>query len=105
LLVGRSEDLNFAGLTSDLCPCDGRHAVRTLTTAVLEVLNSPVRKTQNVNLPGSHLPLFAQKSDQEPEQKTDAEGGNYSQEDFRRIGEREMNERRHGSKLIEHART
>jgi len=105
LLVGRSENLNFAGLTSDLYRSDCRRGVRTLIISGLEVQNSPVRKTQNVHLPGSHLPLFAQKSDQEPEQKTDAEGGNYRQEDFRRIGEREMNERRHGSKLIEHART
>jgi len=105
LLVGRSENLNFAGFTSDLCPCDGRHDVRTLTTAVLEVQNSPVSKTQNVNLPGSYLPLFAQKCDQEPEQKNDAEGGNYSQEDHGCVGKRVMTERRHGSKLIEHGRT
>lgn len=73
--------------------------------ARLEFQSSYASKNETVNLPGSHAPLFPQKRDQEPEQKADAEGGNYSQEDHGRTGKRVMDERKHGSKTIQHRRT
>ena len=99
--IGRARNLNFARLTG---PMSRWRRGRTSATAIV-VQNSPASKTENVNLRGSHAPRFAQKPEQEPEQKADAEGGNYRQEDLRGLNPRHVDERMHVLKLIQHART
>ena len=101
----RARNLSVADLTSDLGHCGRRCGERTRWTALPELQNSPARKTENMDLPGFDPAPFPQKCDQEPEQKADAEGGNYRQKDLGSVGKRLVEERMHVLKLIQHARS
>lgn len=101
--VRRTRNLNFARLTGELPPGDRRRVERTLATTMLELQNSPLTKTKRDSLWSLRPPGFPQKSEQEPEQKADAEDGNYRQEDLRGVNQQPVDERKHVLKLIQHA--